>query len=103
MVLRVLQISVCASTPPYVSISNVISWAKKLLINQTLSLFEKEGYLMKVDNIEIQAMMAIEYIIITLAFAVAKNKGYTPRYSYYNQSCWQHIILPRIFAGVFLA
>lgn len=30
---------------------------------------------MKFDNIEIQAMMAIEYIIITLAFAVAKNKG----------------------------
>lgn len=48
-------------------------------------------------------MMAIEYIIVTLAFAVAKNKGYTPRYGYHDQSCWQHIILPRIFAGVFLA
>ena len=42
---------------------------------------------MKVDNIEIQAMIAIEYIIITLAFAVAKNKGYTPRYGYHDQSC----------------
>ena len=76
---------------------------KKILINQTLSLLEKEeyvGYLMKVDTIEIKAKMTIKNI--TLTVVVAKNEGYTPHCRCQDQSCLHHIILPRIFAGVFL-
>ena len=81
---------------------------KKILINQTLFLLEKEeyvGYLMKVDTIEIKAKMTIKKHhsnCCCFSFVVAKNEGYTPHCRCQDQSCLQHIILPRIFAGVFL-
>ena len=46
---------------------------KKILINQTLSLLEKEeyvGYLMKVDTIEIRAKMTVKNITLTVVVSL---------------------------------